>query len=297
MAITEIRPAALDSAGLGSARGRIWKSLRSNPLGLAGGIMLALVILVALFAPLIAPYDPAQVHFNTPFQKPGTVGFLLGTDDLGRDIFSRLVFGIRASLIVGVLSVLLSVLVGAPLGLLAGYWKWLDAIISRLTDVTLAFPFLIIAVGLVAISGPSLTNAALALGIAHIPAMIRVVRGETLRIKESDFVLAAKTMDASGGRIIFRHVLPNTASALIVQATVIMPVAVIGEALLSFLGLGIQPPAPSLGIMLSDAQQYIFRSPTAAIIPGIGIAVICLAFNLFGDALRDALDPTASSRK
>lgn len=297
MAITEIRPATLDSAGLGSARGRIWKSLRSNPLGLAGGIMLALVILVALFAPLIAPYDPAQVHFNTPFQKPGTIGFLLGTDDLGRDIFSRLVFGIRASLIVGVLSVLLSVLVGAPLGLLAGYWKWLDVIISRLTDVTLAFPFLIIAVGLVAISGPSLTNAALALGIAHIPAMIRVVRGETLRIKESDFVLAAKTMDASGGRIIFGHVLPNTASALIVQATVIMPVAVIGEALLSFLGLGIQPPAPSLGIMLSDAQQYIFRSPTAAIIPGIGIAVICLAFNLFGDALRDALDPTASSRK
>ncbi len=297
MAITEIRPVALDSAGLGSSRGRIWNSLRRNPLGLAGGIMLALVLLVALFAPLIAPYDPAQVHFNTPFQKPGTVGFLLGTDDLGRDIFSRLVFGIRASLIVGVLSVLLSVLVGAPLGLLAGYWKWLDVIISRLTDVTLAFPFLIIAVGLVAISGPSLGNAAIALGIAHIPAMIRVVRGETLRIKESDFVMAAKTMDASGGRIIFRHVLPNTASALIVQATVIMPVAVIGEALLSFLGLGIQPPSPSLGIMLSDAQQYIFRSPTAAIIPGIGIAVICLAFNLFGDALRDALDPATSSRK
>src|SRR6478672_6918138 len=170
MAITEIRPVALDSAGLGSSRGRIWTSLRRNPLGLAGGIMLALVLLMALFAPLIAPYDPAQVHFNTPFQKPGTVGFLLGTDDLGRDIFSRLVFGIRASLIVGVLSVLLSVLVGAPLGLLAGYWKWLDVIISRLTDVTLAFPFLIIAVGLVAISGPSLGNAAIALGIAHLPA-------------------------------------------------------------------------------------------------------------------------------
>jgi peptide/nickel transport system permease protein len=297
MTITEIRPAAQNPAGLGSARGRIWKSLRKNPLGLAGGVMLALVVLVAMFAPLIAPYDPAQVHFATPFQKPGTVGFLLGTDDLGRDIFSRLVFGIRASLIVGGLSVLLSVLIGVPLGLLAGYWKRLDVIISRLTDVTLAFPFLIIAVGLVAISGPSLGNAAIALGIANIPAMIRVVRAETLRIKQSDFVLAAQTMDASGGRIIFQHVLPNTASALIVQATVIMPVAVIGEALLSFLGLGIQPPSPSLGIMLSDAQQYIFRSPTAAIIPGVGIAVICLAFNLFGDALRDALDPAASSRK
>ncbi|TQJ58024.1 peptide/nickel transport system permease protein [Arthrobacter sp. SLBN-83] len=297
MAVTDIRPAAPGATSLGSGRGRIWKSLRRNPLGLAGGILLALVVLVALLAPLLAPYDPAQVHFATPFQKPGTVGFLLGTDDLGRDIFSRLVFGIRSSLEVGVLAVLLSVVIGTPLGLLAGYWRWLDAIISRLNDVTLAFPFLIIAVGLVAISGPSLGNAAVAIGIAHIPAMIRIIRGETLRIKESDFVMGAKTMDASGGRIIFQHILPNTASALIVQATVIMPAAVIGEAVLSFLGLGIQPPAPSLGIMLSDAQQYLFRSPTAAIVPGLGIAAICLAFNLFGDALRDALDPAATTRK
>ncbi|MDP9986655.1 peptide/nickel transport system permease protein [Arthrobacter oryzae] len=297
MAVTDIRPAAAGATSLGSDRGRIWKSLRRNPLGLAGGILLALVVLVALLAPLLAPYDPAQVHFATPFQKPGTVGFLLGTDDLGRDIFSRLVFGIRSSLEVGVLAVLLSVVIGTPLGLLAGYWRWLDAIISRLNDVTLAFPFLIIAVGLVAITGPSLGNAAVAIGIAHIPAMIRIIRGETLRIKESDFVIGAKTMDASGGRIIFQHILPNTASSLIVQATVIMPAAVIGEAVLSFLGLGIQPPAPSLGIMLSDAQQYLFRSPTAAIVPGLGIAAICLAFNLFGDALRDALDPAATTRK
>ncbi|WP_104088606.1 ABC transporter permease [Arthrobacter sp. GMC3] len=301
MATTELRPRtevdADKGAGLGSGRGRLWRSLRGNKLGMTGGVLLAIVVLLAVFAPLIAPYGPAEVHFATPFQKPGTVGFLLGTDDLGRDIFSRMLFGMRASLEVGALCVLLSVVVGAPLGLLAGYWKWLDAIISRLTDVTLAFPFLIIAVGLAAISGPSLQNAAIALGIAHIPTMIRVVRGETLRIKESDFVLGAKTMDASGLRIVFTHVLPNAASAIIVQATVIMPVAVIGEALLSFLGLGIQPPTPSLGIMLSDAQQYMFRSPTAAIIPGLGIAAICLAFNLFGDALRDAFDPTASSRK
>ncbi|WP_035750295.1 ABC transporter permease [Arthrobacter sp. 35W] len=295
--ITAQRTRKSDAEGLGSGRGRVWQLLRRNPLGMAGAVMLALVVLVAVFAPLIAPYGPAEVHFSTPYQKPGTVGFLLGTDDLGRDIFSRMVYGIQASLKVGALCVAVSVLVGTPLGLLAGYWKWLDAIISRLTDVTLAFPFLIIAVGLAAISGPSLTNAAIALGIAHIPTMIRVVRGETLRLKESDFVLAAKTMDASGLRIIFSHVLPNAASAIIVQATVIMPVAVIGEALLSFLGLGIQPPTPSLGIMLSDAQQYIFRSPTAAIFPGLGIAVICLGFNLFGDALRDALDPTSSSRK
>ncbi|WP_026549234.1 ABC transporter permease [Arthrobacter sp. Br18] len=283
--------------GLGSARGRIWRSLLKSPLGLTGGIMLAIVVALGLLAPLIAPYGPAEVHFDAPFQQPGTVGYILGTDDLGRDIFSRMLFGIRVSLQVGILSVLLAVVVGTPLGLLAGYWRGLDGVISRLTDVTLAFPFLIIAVGLSAISGPSLTNAAIALGIAQIPTMIRVVRGETLRIKETDFVLGAKTMDASGLRIIFSHVLPNAVSAIIVQATVIMPVAVIGEALLSFLGLGIQPPTPSLGIMLSDAQQYISRAPTAAIFPGLAIVLICLGFNLFGDALRDALDPTNSSRK
>lgn len=297
MAVPDTRSIALGPTDLGSARGRIWRSLRRNPLGIIGGSMLALVILVALFAPLIAPYGPAEVHFDAPFQQPGTVGYLMGTDDLGRDILSRMIYGIQVSLQVGALSVLLAVGIGTPLGLLAGYWKWLDGIISRLTDVTLAFPFLIIAVGLSAISGPSLTNAAIALGVAQVPTMIRVVRGETLRIKETDFVLGAKTMDASGLRIIFQHVLPNTASAIIVQATVIMPVAVIGEALLSFLGLGIQPPTPSLGIMLSDAQQYIFLSPTAAIFPGIAIALICLGFNLFGDALRDALDPTNTSRK
>jgi peptide/nickel transport system permease protein len=285
------------AANLGSARGRVWSSLRHNPLALTGGIMLLVVIIVGLLAPVIAPYAPDEVHFDAPLQAPGTVGFILGTDDLGRDIFSRMVFGIQVSLQVGILSVLLAVVVGTPLGLLAGYWRWLDGIISRITDVTLAFPFLIIAVALAAISGPSLGNAAIALGVAQIPTMIRVVRGETLRIKESDFVLGAITMNASGLGIIFRHVLPNCVSAIIVQATVIMPVAVIGEALLSFLGLGIQPPTASLGIMLSDAQQYISRAPTAALFPGIAIAVICLGFNLFGDGLRDALDPTTSTRK
>jgi peptide/nickel transport system permease protein len=296
MTIIETPPAA-NSASLGSARGRVWSSLRRNPLAMTGGIMLLVVVLVGILAPWIAPHGPEEVHFDAPLQSPGTVGYILGTDDLGRDIFSRMVFGIQVSLQVGILSVLLAVVIGTPLGLLAGYWRWLDGIISRITDVTLAFPFLIIAVALAAISGPSLGNAAIALGVAQIPTMIRVVRGETLRIKESDFVLGAITMNASGLRIIFRHVLPNCVSAIIVQATVIMPVAVIGEALLSFLGLGIQPPTASLGIMLSDAQQYISRAPTAALFPGIAIAVICLGFNLFGDGLRDALDPTTSTRK
>ncbi|RLV49547.1 ABC transporter permease [Nocardioides mangrovicus] len=278
---------------LGRERGRVLRQLARNPLGLVGGGLLLVVVLVAIFAPLLAPYSPTTVHFDAPFQRPFTVGYALGTDDLGRDVLSRLIYGTRASLLVGLLSVLLAVVVGTPLGLVAGYWRGCDAVVSRLTDLTLAFPFLIIAVGLAAITGASLTNAAIALGIAQVPTMIRVVRAETLRHKELEFVLAARSLDASGPRILAQHILPNAASAIIVQATVVMPVAVIGEALLSFLGLGIQPPTPSLGIMLADAQQYIFRAPTAAVFPGVTIAVICLAFNLFGDALRDALDPNA----
>jgi len=295
--VTTLTPTEAAAFDLGSSRGRVWRQVRSNRLGMTGGVMLAVVVLAALTAPLVAPHDPTETHFDLPFQVPFTVGFGLGTDDLGRDILSRTLYGVQVSLIVGALSVLVSVVIGTPLGLLAGYWKWLDAVISRLTDVALAFPFLIIAVGLAAISGPSLSNAVIAIGVSHVPAMIRIVRGETLRITSADFVTSAKTLDAGGARIIAQHVLPNCVSAIIVQATVIMPVAVIGEALLSFLGLGIQPPTPSLGIMLSDAQQYLGQAPWAAVVPGIAIAVICLGFNLFGDALRDALDPTASDRK
>jgi peptide/nickel transport system permease protein len=282
--------------GLGSGRGRALRSLRRNPLGLVGAGLLLLVVLVAVLAPVISPYPPTEVHFETPFQRVGTEGFWLGTDDLGRDIMSRVFYGTRASLEVGLLSVALAVVIGVPLGLVSGWWRVLDAFVSRLTDLLLAFPFLILAVGLAAIRGASLTNAALALGIAQVPTMIRVVRAETLRWRGADFVTSAKAMDAGSGWILGRHILPNATSAVIVQATVIMPVAIIGEATLSFLGLGIRPPAPSLGIMLSDAQQYIFRAPAAAIIPGVTIAIICLGFNFFGDALRDALDPTTSSR-
>ncbi|MHA6629950.1 ABC transporter permease [Pseudonocardia sichuanensis] len=281
---------------LGSRRGRVLSGLLHHRLGVVGGALLLIVVLAALLAPWIAPYPADEVHFDTPFQLPRTVGFPLGTDDLGRDILSRILYGTRASLQVGVLAVALAIVVGAPLGLLAGYWRWLDALVSRLTDLLLAFPFLIVAVGLAAINGASLANAAIALGLAQVPTMIRVVRAETLRLKGHEFVLAARTMDASGVRILATHVLPNAMSSIIVQATVIMPVAVIGEALLSFLGLGIQPPSPSLGIMLSDAQQYIVRAPYAALFPGLAIVVICLAFNLFGDALRDVLSP-GSRRK
>lgn len=289
------------AAGVGPTlerpRFRVLAQFARSPLGMTGLIMLVVSVLAGVLAPVLAPYPPTEVHFDAPFQLPGTIGFPLGTDDLGRDILSRMLYGIRVSLVVGVLSVVLAVVVGTPLGLAAGWWRALDGPISRLTDVTLAFPFLVLAVGLAAVSGPSLTNAALALGIAQIPTMIRVVRGETLRLRGSEFVQAATAMDASGVRILAQHILPNCLSAVIIQATVIMPVAVLGEAVLSFLGLGIQPPTPSLGIMLSDAQQYLSRTPWPALFPGLAIVVICLGFNLLGDALRDAVDPTTSDSK
>jgi peptide/nickel transport system permease protein len=274
---------------------RLLSRLRT-PQAIVGAVMLATVVLAGILAPLLAPHGPAEVHFDAPFQLPGTIGYALGTDDLGRDVLSRMMYGIRASLMVGVVAVGLAVVVGTPLGLAAGYWRWLDAPVSRLTDVTLAFPFLILAVGLAAINGPSLSGAAVSLGIAQVPTMVRVVRAETMRLKESPFVLAATAMDASGARILAQHVLPNCVSAIIVQATVIMPAAVLGEAVLSFLGLGIQPPTPSLGIMLSDEQQYLGRAPTAALFPGLAIVAICLGFNLLGDALRDALDPSTDRK-
>jgi peptide/nickel transport system permease protein len=289
--MTTIAETPVGPAGI---RGRTWRRLWRNPMGAVGGALLLIVIVAGVFAPLLAPYPPAEVHFSTPFQQPATVGFALGTDDLGRDILSRVLYGTRASLEVGALSVVVSIVVGVPLGLLAGYWRRFDALVSRLADLLLAFPFLVLAVGLAAINGGGLTNAAIALGIANIPTMLRVVRADTLRLKEADFVLAAHTMHARAWRILGQHILPNSLSAIIVQATVIMPTAVIGEAILSFLGLGIQPPDPSLGIMLSDAQQYLFRTPWPGIFPGVALAVICLGFNLFGDALRDALDPKTS---
>ncbi len=275
---------------------RVVRRLAHNPLALAGFVVLALAVLCALLANLLAPSAPDQTHFDLAFSPPGTPGFLLGTDDLGRDLFSRILFGMRSSLEASVLAVAVALAAGVPLGLAAGYSPVLDAVISRFTDLVLAFPFLILAVGLAAIRGPSLTNAAVAIGIAQIPGMVRVVRSETLRLKALDFVAASVVSSASDAWVLARHILPNATSAIIVQATVAIPVAILGEAVLSFLGLGIRPPQPSLGTMLADAQQYASRAPWTAIIPGVAIMLVALAFNLFGDGLRDALDPKSSRR-
>ena len=278
-------------------RRRLLRRLRRSPLAMTGLVVLTIAVLAAVLAPLIAPYQPDQAHFDASFTPPGSDGYLLGTDSLGRDILSRILYGARASLLVGVLSVVLALAVGVPLGLLAGYFRGLDAIVSRLTDVVLAFPFLILAVGLAAIRGASLGNAALAIGISQIPGIIRVTRSETLRLKSLDYVAAAVAEGASDLWVVGRHILPNATSVLIVQATVAIPAAILGEAVLSFLGLGIQPPSPSLGTMLSEAQQSISQRTVDGGHPrAVAIAVLTLAFNLVGDGLRDALDPRAARR-
>ena len=272
-------------------RTRVLRRLRRNPLAMASLVVLVVVVLAAALAPWLAPYDPSQTDFSHTMAPPGTPGHVLGTDDLGRDVLSRIMYGARASLEVGVLAVLVALLVGVPLGLVGGYFRRADAVIGRLTDLLLAFPFLIMAVGLAAIRGASLGNAAIAIGVAQVPGVVRVVRSDTLRLKSLDFVAAAIVDGAGDAWVLGRHVLPNATSAILVQATVAVPAAILGEAVLSFLGLGIQPPAPSLGTMLASAQQFAARAPWAAVMPGLTIMLLALAFNVFGDALRDALDP------
>ncbi|MEV5608783.1 ABC transporter permease [Streptomyces sp. NPDC052225] len=272
------------------------RALRRNKLAMTGGVIAAVFVLAALFAPLVAPYDPSRPDFAHVLAAPSWTHWL-GTDDLGRDQLSRVMFGARASMQVGVLAVVLAFLVGVPLGLLAGYYgKIADSVVSRVTDTMLAFPFLVLAVGLAAVLGPSLTNATIAIGISQIPAVIRITRAETLRLKHVDYVAAAVANGGGDGTVLFRHILPNATSALTVQATVGIPAAIISEALLSFLGLGVQPPDPSLGVMLSSAQSFLAPAPWMAVFPGLAVVAATLAFNLLGDGLRDVLDPRGATR-
>jgi peptide/nickel transport system permease protein len=268
------------------------KRFLRRPLAVVGLLVALGFILVAVLAPVVAPYSASATDFNNTLAPPFTDGHLLGTDELGRDVFSRIIWGSRASIQAGVLATMLAMLIAVPIGLVAGYYRgWVDPVIARLTDVLLAFPFLIVAVGLAAILGPSLVNATIAIGIGAAPGLIRVTRGEAFALREEDYVRAAVANGASDPAIITRHVLPNMTSTLIVQATVTIPAAIIGEAVLSFLGLGVQPPTPSWGVMLSDAQSYLSEAPRLALFPGIAIFICSLSFNLLGDGLRDVLDP------
>jgi ABC-type dipeptide/oligopeptide/nickel transport system permease subunit len=262
-----------------------------RPLALIGLGVATAFTLIAFLAPVVAPYSPSETDFNAVLAQP-SADHPLGTDELGRDILSRVMWGTRASMQAGVLATVLAMVIAVPIGLVAGYYRgWIDPVITRVTDVLLAFPFLILAVGLAAILGPSLLNATIALGVAAAPGLIRVARGETLALREEDYVKAAIANGAGDARIIGRHIVPNMASTLLVQATVTIPAAIIGEAVLSFLGLGVQPPTPSWGVMLSDAQSYLSQAPRLAIYPGLAIFFCSLSFNLLGDGLRDVLDP------
>jgi peptide/nickel transport system permease protein len=248
-------------------------------------------VLLALFAPWVAPHDPLATSWSAVRQAP-SAHYLFGTDEIGRDVLSRVIWGTRASLLAGLVSVCISLALGVPVGLAAGYLGgWVDALISRITDAMLACPFLILAIALAAFLGPSLSNAMIAIGVSATPIFIRLTRAQVLAVKVEDYVEAARAVGNSHLRIALRHILPNVVAPLIVQATLAIAAAVIAEASLSFLGLGQQPPAPSWGSMLNTAKNYIDNAPWMSLWPGLSIFLLVLSFNLLGDGLRDALDP------
>ena len=257
----------------------------------AGLIVIAAFFLLAVLAPWIAPYDPLATSWSL-VRKPPSALHWFGTDDLGRDIVSRVIYGARASLVAGAISVGIALLIGVPLGLLSGYrGGFVDALISRITDAMLACPFLILAIALAAFLGPSLSNAMIAIGISTTPIFVRLTRGQTMSVKVEDYIEAARAVGNPRWRIALFHVLPNIMPALLVQATLSIAAAIIAEAALSFLGLGQQPPAPSWGSMLNAAQRFLTNAPWMALWPGLAIFLVVLSFNLVGDGLRDALDP------
>jgi len=267
-----------------------------HKLAMAGLIVVLAFILVALLAPWIAPYDPIQTSWARIRRPPSELHWL-GTDENGRDVLSRLMWGARASLMAGVVSVIGAALIGVPIGLLAGLaGGWTDAVLSRIADAMLSVPFLILAIALAAFLGPALENAMLAIAITASPVFVRLARGMALDARSTDWVEAARALGNPPWRTAFVHVLPNIVPPLMVQATLAIAEAIIAEAALSFLGLGQQPPAPSWGSMLNSAQRFLETAPWLAIAPGVAIFVVVLAFNLVGDGLRDALDPRAQRR-
>ena len=264
--------------------------LRRPPAVIAGAVVAAFVI-IAVGAPHVAPYDPIKQNFLA-IRKAPSDAYWLGTDEVGRDVLSRLIWGARASLLAGVIPVSIALAVSVPLGLLSGCTGgWLDGLIMRITDAMLAIPFLIVAIALAAFLGPSLTNAMIAIGIAALPTFLRLARGTALAITTEEYIESARSLGCSPVRIAVRHVLPNILPPLLIQSSLTAAAAIIAEASLSFLGLGQQPPAPSWGSMLNAAQRYLVQAPWMAIYPGLMIFGVVMSLNVVGDALRDALDP------
>ncbi|MFP3569067.1 ABC transporter permease [Paraburkholderia sp. SIMBA_030] len=265
-----------------------------NRAAVFGAALVLLIVLMAVFAPWLSHYDPVQASFMTVRQAPSAAHWF-GTDELGRDVLSRLLWGARASLLAGVVSVCIAVVIGVPLGLLAGYFgKLVDGVISRIADALLSIPFLILAIALAAFLGPSLTNAMAAIGISAMPRFVRLTRGQAITVKAEEYVEGARAIGLGHARIIARYILPNVLPPIIVQASLTIATAIIAEASLSFLGLGQLPPAPSWGSMLNTAKDFVSQAPWMSIFPGIVIFLAVLGFNLLGDGLRDALDPRES---
>jgi len=270
---------------------RLFRRVGRRRPALFGLIMVLLFITVALLAPLLAPNDPVKVDWGA-IRKAPSAAHWLGTDELGRDVLSRLIWGARASLMAGLVSVGLALSLGVPLGLMAGYAGGrVEAVVMRFIDAALAIPFLILAIAMATFLGPSLDNAMLAIGLSVTPVFARLTRGQVLTAKHEDYVEAARALGNPPWRIALRHILPNVLPPILVQSTLAIAGAIIAEAALSFLGLGQQPPQPSWGSMLNAARSFLSQAPWLAIAPGAAIFVVVLAFNMFGDGLRDALDP------
>jgi peptide/nickel transport system permease protein len=294
--MTDAAMGRLEPAVAESPARRALRKLAHRKAAMVALVVLVIIALLAIFAPLVAPHDPIKQGWAN-VRKPPSAAFWFGTDEVGRDLFSRIIYGARASLSAGVVSVTIALLLGVPLGLLAGYrGGWVDSIISRFTDAMLACPFLILAIAMAAFLGPSLTNAMIAIGITAMPIFIRLTRGQVISVKVEDYVEAARSVGDTPFQIAVRHILPNVAPQLLVQATLTIATAIIAEAALSFLGLGQQPPQPSWGAMLNSAQRFLSNAPWLAIFPGAAIFITVLSFNLLGDGLRDALDPRSGER-
>ena len=272
------------------------RRLRQTRLVNFGLVILGIVVLCAIFAPVISPYDPLKQDNLAIAQAPSSAHWL-GTDDLGRDVLSRIIYGSRVSLQVGAISVAIAVVFGAVLGLLSGYVGGVvDEVIMRFVDSVQAFPGLILALGLTAALGPSIRNVMIAIGFISSPTIARLARAQTLSIRESEYVSAARVSGASDSRIIARHIWPNATSPIIVQATLLVATAIVTEAALSFLGVGVQPPTPSWGAMLRTGSQYLEVAPWLAFAPGVAIFLTVLSFNFIGDGLRQVLDPRFNAR-
>ena len=274
-----------------SQTSRAWRRLKRDKLAMFGLAILIILVLTAVFAPKIAPHDPYEQNLVMRFKPVGTEGYPLGTDGFGRDILSRLIHGSRISLVVGLSSVSLGLLFGVTLGLIAGYYPRMDNIVMRAVDVMLAFPGVLLAIAVVAALGPGMWNVVVAIGIWSIPTFARIVRGQVLAIKDSEYITATQALGCKDARILFKHILPNCLAPVTVYATMRIASSIMSAATLSFLGLGAQPPIPEWGAMIAEGRSYLYNAPHIATVPGLAIMLVVFAFNLLGDGLRDALDP------